>query len=290
MQIDGGRNDKFAAYADSGALVMGHYQADAGKLPLWRIARHYTLADNFFMGAFGGSFLNHFWLICACTPSYPHADRSPAKRLDRRGRARTARSLKLAANSPRSALDGIPKFVRDGSITPDFYAVNTMQPPYQPSANKPAPGGDAALADPARADRRCRRRREHDDRRSALRQRRQLGLVCGGVAGGARRQERTAGAELPIPSSAVQLFRRSWRRARRRAPSICGTAGLTAPRFIKAIDAGTLPQVTFYKPQGNLNEHPGYAAVLAGDAHIADAHRASAEEPAMGPHAGHRHL
>ena len=25
--------------------------------------------------------------------------------------------------------------------------------------------------------------------------------------------------------------------------------------FIKAIDAGTLPQVTFYKPQGNLNEH-----------------------------------
>jgi phospholipase C len=39
--------------------------------------------------------------------------------------------------------------------------------------------------------------------------------------------------------------------------------------FIKAIDSGALPQVTFYKPQGNLNEHPGYAAVLAGDQHIA---------------------
>jgi len=28
-------------------------------------------------------------------------------------------------------------------------------------------------------------------------------------------------------------------------------------------------QVTFYKPQGNLNEHAGYATIIAGDAHIA---------------------
>jgi phospholipase C len=40
--------------------------------------------------------------------------------------------------------------------------------------------------------------------------------------------------------------------------------------FIKAIDAGQLPPVTFYKPQGNLNEHPGYAEVLSGDTHLAD--------------------
>ena len=33
------------------------------------------------MSAFGGSFLNHFWLICACTPVYPNADQSPAKGL-----------------------------------------------------------------------------------------------------------------------------------------------------------------------------------------------------------------
>ena len=43
-----------------------------------------------------------------------------------------------------------PKFVNDGNLTPDFYAVNTMQPPYQPSANKPAPGGDPRFADPAK--------------------------------------------------------------------------------------------------------------------------------------------
>lgn len=54
MQIDGGRNDKFVAYADSGALVLGHY--DGSKMKMWDIARRYTLADHFFMGAFGGSF------------------------------------------------------------------------------------------------------------------------------------------------------------------------------------------------------------------------------------------
>ena len=79
MQIDGGKNDKFAAYADSGGLVMGHY--DGTKLPLWPVAQKYVLADNFFQGAFGGSFLNHFALICACVPKYPNADKSPAKKL-----------------------------------------------------------------------------------------------------------------------------------------------------------------------------------------------------------------
>ncbi len=34
--------------------------------------------------------------------------------------------------------------------------------------------------------------------------------------------------------------------------------------------AGRLPAVTFYKPQGNLNQHAGYASVAEGDAHIAD--------------------
>jgi phospholipase C len=46
--------------------------------------------------------------------------------------------------------------------------------------------------------------------------------------------------------------------------------GLGGSEFLAAIDAGKLEQVTFYKPQGNLNEHPGYANVESGDAHIAD--------------------
>ena len=46
MQIDGGKNDKFVAYADAGGLVMGYY--DGSKLPLWSVAQKYVLADNFF--------------------------------------------------------------------------------------------------------------------------------------------------------------------------------------------------------------------------------------------------
>src|SRR5262249_48662879 len=33
---------------------------------------------------------------------------------------------------------------------------------------------------------------------------------------------------------------------------------------------GTVPPVAWYKPTGNLNQHPGYANLDDGDAHIAD--------------------
>jgi len=34
--------------------------------------------------------------------------------------------------------------------------------------------------------------------------------------------------------------------------------------------AGRLPSVVFYKPQGNFNQHAGYASIADGDQHIAD--------------------
>jgi acid phosphatase len=40
--------------------------------------------------------------------------------------------------------------------------------------------------------------------------------------------------------------------------------------FIAGIEKGELPAVAFYKPQGSLNQHPGYADVLSGDAHVAE--------------------
>ncbi|MCD2451873.1 hypothetical protein GO003_015910 [Methylicorpusculum oleiharenae] len=61
MQINEGRNDQFAVYSDAGGLSMGYY--DGAKMAMWQLAKQYTLGDNFFMGAFGGSFLNHFWLV-----------------------------------------------------------------------------------------------------------------------------------------------------------------------------------------------------------------------------------
>jgi acid phosphatase len=265
MQINGGKNDRFVAYADSGALVMGHY--DGSKLPLWAVAKQYTLADNFFMGAFGGSFLNHFWLICACTPTYQDADRGPPKELisvvDTDGTA-----LTIAANSPGSAMGGIPKFVKDGNLTPDFHAVNTMQPPYQPSANKPALEGNPALADPTNPSTLPPQTEQTiGDLLSAK------GITWAWYAGA---WQATLDGKNAVPVPNFQYHHQPFNYFADMAPGTAARAehlkdgGLRGSEFIKAIDGGALPQVAFYKPQGNLNEHAGYTDVLEGDQHIAD--------------------
>ena len=202
------------------------------------------LADNFFMGAFGGSFLNHFWLICACAPKYPHADRSPAS-----GQIAAVEAdgvtLKVAGNAPKSALDGPPAFVKDGNLTPDFYAVNTMQPPYQPSGNRPPAGGDPALADPAN---RTTLPPQTDQTIGDLLvgQRYQLGLVLRSVAGSTLRQERR-------PSPNFQYHHQPFNYFASMAPGTAERAkhlkdgGLGGAGFLDAIKAGTLEQVVFYQ-------------------------------------------
>ena len=107
-QIDGGKMDKFAAWSDAAGLAMGYY--DGSGMALWKVAQKYTLADHFFHGAFGGSFLNHFFLVCACAPRYDNAPQALVAKLDANGHL----------------LPG-PDVVR-----PDGYAVNTMQTVYAP--------------------------------------------------------------------------------------------------------------------------------------------------------------
>ena len=265
MQINGGKNDKFAAYADSGGLVMGFY--DGSKLPMWDVAKKYVLADNFFQGTFGGSFLNHFQLVCACIPVYPNADKSPAKDIvaavDPDGV-----SLTLASNSPKSALEGAPKFVNNGQISPDFYAVNTMQPPYQPSGNPPAKEGDPLFADPSKPNTLP---PQHDATIGDL-------LSLKGITwawyAGAWQDALSGGRGIPVPN--FQFHHQSFNYFVQYAPGTAARAehlkdgGMGGVEFIKDVDAGKLPQVTFYKPQGNLNEHVGYTDAMSGDQHLVD--------------------
>src|SRR6266513_1259615 len=70
-QINGGRNNMYVAMSNAGAFVMGYF--DGSRMKLWKWAQDYTLADHFFMAAYGGSYLNHLWLVCACTPRYAGA-------------------------------------------------------------------------------------------------------------------------------------------------------------------------------------------------------------------------
>jgi len=75
-QLDGGKQDRYVTGSDAIGLTMGHYDTTA--LPIYTYlhsAGHpdYAIADNFFQAAFGGSFLNHQWLVAAATPVWSAA-------------------------------------------------------------------------------------------------------------------------------------------------------------------------------------------------------------------------
>ncbi len=291
MQIDGGKNDGYAAWSDAGGLAMGHY--DYSQSALYALAKDFVLADNFFQGAFGGSFLNHQYLICACAPVYPNADTAAAKPsiaiLDRDAAGHYLPRLQPAKNAKPSALDEPPRFAKSGNIAPldyfgdgQFYAVNTMQPPYQPSGNAPAAAdADALYADPHNATTLPPQQQatigdaldaKHvhwtwysgswdaalaDGRRPALKPR--AVIYAPDTAGG--------NPDFQAHHQPFNYFERFDPRAHadQRAAHLQDYGALVA-----AAAAGRLPAVAFYKPQGNLNQHAGYASVAQGDAHIAE--------------------
>jgi acid phosphatase len=272
MQINAGRNNQFAAWADSGGLVMGHYRNSAETLRLWTLAQQYTLCDNFFMAAFGGSWLNHIFLISAQAPLVPDVHNSAAKQFVSvvAGDDPTGAWLKVAPSSPASALGGPPKFVNDGLFTPDGYAVNTMAPPYQPSFVPPALGGDPAYADLSNPKvLPPQNYATIGDRLSAK------GVDWAWYAGAWQYAlDHHDTGDVPDFQYHHQPFNYFVSYApgtdARRQHLRDGGVGEDAStnRFIADIDAGRLPAVTFYKPQGNLNMHAGYADVESGDRHI----------------------
>ncbi len=274
-QLNGGRNNMFAAMSTVGGWTMGHF--DGSQLRVWRWAQEYTLADNFFMGAFGGSFLNHQWLICACAPRFAEAPEPMRARLDPDGK------LTRKPGSP-SAKDGAVELYSGGiggQVTPDGYAVNTTQPPYQPSGVAPEPGGNPDLADPKgsptwNAPLPPQQATTIGDTLS------EKGVSWAWYAGGwnlaladGRRppdQKRqviyTREGESPYFVPHHQPFNYQ----ARFAP---GTQDRTlhlkdGADFLRDIDQGTLPAVAFYKPVGRLTQHPSYTDLASGDAHIAD--------------------
>jgi phospholipase C len=223
-QIDGGKMDRFAAVSDAKGLTMGYH--DGRKMRLWAYAREFTVADNFFHAAFGGSFLNHFWTICACTPRYENAP--PAV---------------VAALRP----DGILE--KDGLVTPDGFAVNTIQSVYLPHNAKIT---DAArLLPPQTAP-------TIGDRLSEKR------VSWAWYSGGwndALAGQADDSFQYHHQPFAYFLNYADGTEAKRQ--HLKDEADLVA-----GIDAGDLPSVVFYKPLGRDNEHPGYTDITEGDRHV----------------------
>ena len=268
-QINGGKNDRFAAMSNAGALAMGYY--DGSRLPMWAIAREFTLADNFFMGAFGGSFLNHFWLVCACTPEFRNAPSDMVTGEDASGR------LARHKDSPDSAMEG-PVLLQDGAVTPAGYAVNTVQPPYQPSAIAPAAGGDPSLADPDNHHQLPPQTRKTIG--DALSEK---GVSWAWYAGAWNQALADRSIIYDVKQANFQPHHQPFNYFARYAPGSADRAKhlRDGEDFLKDVDSGALPQVSFYKPTANWNEHPGYTDVMSGDAHIADVIARIRNNPAL---------
>ena len=148
FQIDGGKQDRYVQGSDAAGLVMGGY--DTRSLPIYQYlhgadAPHYAIADRFFQGAFGGSFLNHQVLVAGAAPVFAGAlnDGSPNdfhSVVDANGFPNNSYPL---YHSPLGSkvVDGMltascnPPVGRPATpagVTCGDYAVNTTQPWYWP--------------------------------------------------------------------------------------------------------------------------------------------------------------
>lgn len=227
-----GKMGKYVAWSDTGALTMGHY--DTQKLPLYPYAKQYTLADNYFSSAFGGSMLNHFWLICACTPRWENAP------------AEFVADPKFDANG---VLIDPGEIVQDGggngNVTPDGFLVNDVDPRYNPHhADVPL----EELGPPQEA-------LTIGDRLSAK------NIAWAWYAQGYA--DALAGKPDPLYIFEHQpfvYFKQFGDGTAAKAEHL-----RDANDFVASLQNGTLPAVSYIKPIGEYDEHSGYAQVDASE-------------------------
>jgi phospholipase C len=225
-QIDGGKLDKYVAWSDAAGLVMSYF--DATNLPVGKLAQQYTLADNFFQAAFGGSFLNHQFLICACAPTWPNAPSSIVAQLDATG-----------------------VMTKDGQVTPDGFAVNTSF-----SINSPHP---ATITDTTKL--------VPEQTAPTIGDRlNDKGVSWAWYSGGWNN------AIAGNPDPLFQYHHQPFVFYANYADNTPGRAAHLKDEtdFMAALTSNSLPAVSFIKPLGPDNEHPGYATLQQGQQHVAD--------------------
>ena len=227
-----GAMNKFVAWTDVGAQTMGYY--DTTKLPLFPYARDYTFADNFFTAAFGGSWLNHMWLVCACTPRWENAPKEfiANPQFDAQGNLIGVTTGEL------------------GLVTPDGYAINTgvdsFYPPHSSLPdNQRLPPVDLPTI---------------GDRLSAA------GISWYEYLGGW--QDYVDGrAENPVPFIAEPPMS-SHVYFKPYGPGMPGRDHLRdSDLFVPDLLNGNLPAVSIIKPDPAYDEHPGYSIVEQAEQH-----------------------
>jgi acid phosphatase len=299
-QLNDGAQNRYVTGSDAIGLTMGVY--DTSRLPIYRYLharRHprYAIADNFFQAAFGGSFLNHQWLVAAATPTWPGAVND--------GSANDLHSVVDENGMPISyplytsplgsgAVDGAltascnPPASRPptpSGTTCGDYGVNTIQPTYQPFA-------------PGTADARRLPPQTHatiGDRLSAA------GVSWAWYSGGWSNANGDVGAPgwtngtgpqcsdpnalatAVFPNCPDKLFQFHHQPFNYFASFAPGTAMRAhhlrdEEEFFERARTSSrrcrLDEVSFIKPIGAENEHPGYASASAGSMHLVELLRA----------------
>jgi acid phosphatase len=276
-QLNNGRQNLYTTGSDAVGLTQGYY--DTRALPVYAYLHtgghpHYAIADDFFQSAFGGSFLNHQWLVAAATPTYPGAPASLHSIIDTNGMPNNYALYHATGPVSDQALTvSCPSLVA-GRACGD-YAVNTIQPTFQPTSSNPIklpPQSGPTIG----------------DRLSAA------GVSWAWYSGGWSNADGDVGAPgwtngtgptcsdpdsfanpaFPYcPSKVFQFHHQPLNYYASFAP---GTAGRTHLRdeqeFIQLAQSSTkdcnLPAVSFIKPVGLENEHPGYTSETRGSDHL----------------------
>ncbi len=254
-QLNGGLQNRYVTGSDAVGLTMGVYQTQ--NLPIYkylhgRNAPNYVIADRFFQAAFGGSFLNHQYLVSARAPidtAGEGADAALHSVVDAEG----------FPNSDYPLYDAGDAGVKDAQLTQACdlpttnadvacgdYAVNTMQPSNPPFGS----GAKLPLIDDKKYP-------NIGDRLSAR------GISWNWYSGGW--DDAAAGHPGPL----FQYHHQPLNYWADYGPGKPGRSHLQdETKFIDAAKKGKLPTVSFVKPYGAENEHPGYASEPDGSDHL----------------------
>jgi phospholipase C len=241
-QINGGAMNKYTYWSDALGLTQGHYHTLS--LPVPKEAQNWTVCDHFHHAAFGGSFLNHHWLIAAATPIW-----------DQNAKAVPMTSVQdPQALVPGAAEKGL--WLDNGN----YYVINTSFSVNQPlpNFNPPAAGLVPNLKNPTIGD-----------RLSAA------NLDWAWYSGGwndavqfSANGTVTDGGVSPVVSK-FQYHHQPFIYYEPYSDGKPGRSHLKDEKdFLAAAQSGMLPPVSFVKPVGIDNEHPGYTDVLDGENHL----------------------
>jgi len=283
-QLNDGAQNRYVTGSDAVGLAMG--VQDTRQLPIYRYLHspghpRYAIADNFFQSAFGGSFLNHQWLVAAATPTFLGAPDELHSVLDANG---MPANYPLYASPAGTAVRDTALTAACGGSTPaglacGDYAVNTIQPPYQPfsspTATKLPPQTAPTIGD-----------RLSDE-----------GIDWAWYSGGWSNANGDIGAPgwtngdgptcsdpnaattATFPNCPDKLFQYHHQPLNYFASFAPGTEARKAhlrdeAEFLQLAQGSMkrcqIKPVSFLKPVGANNEHPGYASVVRGSRHTVE--------------------